>query len=235
MTPSCPWRLVGSRLSGAITNYTLPDGTTVVGITVDRHGNLWFADNFTDPNSYATKEAIGRITPQGRIRMFAVPFPKDAQSPELDAIATGPDGNVYFTADYRGQNNNKDHSFFGQITARGHIRLTALSVSTSSSTYPSDGSYADDVTSLISGPNGKLWFASETGKTPGIARISTSGKLGQFVPVDIYSNLTNGSNGQVWLFGSENMSSNTLATVTRSGIVATRDLPSPNNTLLQLF
>ena len=34
--------------------------------------------------------------------MFAVPFPKDAQSPELDAIATGPDGNVYFTADYRG-------------------------------------------------------------------------------------------------------------------------------------
>ncbi len=139
---------------GAITNYALPDGTIVVGITADRHGNLWFADNFTDPNSYATKEAIGRITPQGRIRMFAVPFPKDAQSPELDAIATGPDGNVYFTADYRGQNNNKDHSFFGQITAWGHIRLTALSVSTSSSTYPNEGSYADDVTSLISGPNG---------------------------------------------------------------------------------
>jgi len=64
---------------GAITNYALPDGTDVAGITADRHGNLWFVDNFTDPNTDATKEAIGRITPQGVITRFAIRLPKDDQ------------------------------------------------------------------------------------------------------------------------------------------------------------
>jgi len=85
---------------------------------------------------------------------------------------------------------------------------------------------------IISGPDGKLWYQESTvqGAT-GIARISTSGKLGPVIPDgDIQSNMVRLPNGQVWFESqaADANSVNELGVATRSGIVATQDLPAPD-------
>jgi streptogramin lyase len=221
------WSIGRIKTSGTITNYPLPLGTTVEGITEDRKGTLWFANDFSDPNTSVSSVSIGRITPDGKIQTFPVKLPRSDQSPELDAITTGPDGQVYFIGGYSDKKGNS-HSFLGQVTAKGHIQLTTLPVSVQSRWYSGNSSYADDVSSLIAGPDGKLWFAAEKRSIPGIARVSTSGKLESFIPDGVDGDLVRAPHQQVWLPGSNTGSDNSssMTIVTRSGIVATRDLPT---------
>ncbi len=209
---------------GTITMYPVPANTSVTGITERRDGSVWFTENFSDPNTNAQTESIGRITRQGLIKTFPVHLrnaePYDQQ---LGAITTGPDGNVWFTGGYSDKKNNP-HTFIGRITARGQLSRFDLpsSLSAGSISSPPSGclcgpTYTD---SVISGPDGKLWFTAQYHDKSGIARISTRGALSPFIPAAIEGNLSSGPDGRVWFAGSE---------ATRSGIVVTSDLPNAGN------
>jgi streptogramin lyase len=92
------------------------------------------------------------------------------------------------------------------------------------------GSYPDaSPYSLVSGPDGRLWFDDEVNKSVGIARISTQGKLGPTILAGYDRDLTIGPNAQVWFsraLGTFDPTLPQLALATRAGIVVTEDLPA---------
>jgi len=105
-----------------------------------------------------------------------------------------------------------------------------LSPGSNSKAY--NASYYNLTDSLFSGPDGKLWFAADMRNETGIARISTSGKLGSFIPAQIFGDVILGPNRQVYFPGSDNLSgSDELTRATRSGIVVTQDVPGFNSML----
>jgi streptogramin lyase len=73
----------------AITEFSrgLKAGSSPVGVTAGRDGNVWFTDEGGTP-------AVGRITPWGQIREFSAGL--DAGS-EPALIAPAPDGALWFT------------------------------------------------------------------------------------------------------------------------------------------
>ena len=205
--------------TGTITMYPLSPNSTSASITEGPDGNLWFTENLGQPGTSNTV-AIGQITPAGQIQTFALPK-KVENGPWVGNITVGPDGNLWFPISY-GYN---DRDAIGRITAKGNVKM--YHVFSSSSPYP-----PPPPKDIISGPDGKLWYQESTvqGAT-GIARISTSGKLGPVIPEgNIQSNMVRLPNGQVWFESqaADADSVNELGVATRSGIVATQDLPAPD-------
>ena len=134
--------------SGVITEYALPytvaASPTCVGLGKD--GNVWFWDDFS--------ELLGRITPAGTITEF--PFPSSAS---INAIASGPDGNLWMTD--IGDNAILKASTSGQLLATYAI--------------PSTNS---EPQGIVAGPDGNVWFTEfASGK---IARITPSGTIAEF-------------------------------------------------------
>jgi len=206
-------------IGGAITEYALPAETAVGGITEGPDGDLWFTENLIS----AGTAAIGRITPQGQIKTFALPK-KVENNASLGNITIGPDGNLWFPFSYFTSAANT--GAIGRITAKGAVKMYVVFSAIESSYGP------DAPGDIISGPDGKLWFEGTVRGTTGIGRISTSGKLGPVIPVggafgnSIGSNMVRLPDGQVWF--EENIYSpvDELGLATRSGVVATQDLPA---------
>lgn len=85
-------------LSGTFTEFPLSNSMATPGeIITGPDGNLWFTEYQLnlDGNSLYSKGKIGRISPNGTITEF--PLPNTKVGPQ--GIATGPDGNLWFTAD----------------------------------------------------------------------------------------------------------------------------------------
>jgi streptogramin lyase len=221
-------------IKGGIAEYPLPADVGVgQSIVVAPDGDVWFTENVPASSALSKTTTIGRLTPEGAMSTFTVPVPTSAQGETLGTIANGPDGNVWFTGSYDPAQGKNNQSFIGRITVSGQIRLFELPPSFSSSSLGGDGFYFEDgygpgyVSSLISGPNGKLWFAATDAQgTSGIAQISTSGKLGSFIPADISGDLVAGSNGQIWFPSSSGLYNVAKGILTRSGVVAAQNLPS---------
>ena len=182
-----------------------------------------------DPVTGNTTVAIGQIA-AGQIQTF-VPLKKVENNESVGNITVGPDGNLWFPISYGG-NSTPDiptEGAIGRITVKGNVKIitsfplrSSLTVLIALPPGPSD---------IISGPDGKLWYQGTVHGTTGIARISTSGKLGPVIPDDnINSNMVPLPNGQVWFEPVNILPANELGVATRSGIVATQDLPesSPN-------
>ncbi len=201
--------------TGMITTYSLPDDSSAY-VTPGPDGNTWFTETVTKPTSNATTSAIGRITPEGQIQTFNLPGTL-AKNASLADIALGPDGNLWFPIGVGTK------AAIGRITAKGKITMYGIPLT------GTEGSYhivsPNPPFSLISGPDGKLWYVTTVGAKAGIARISTKGKLASFIPtITGIGNLVALPNGQVWFDDSAN-TGNTLGVATRSGIVATQDIP----------
>jgi len=198
--------------------YPLSPNSSSASITEGPEGDLWFTENLDEPGLNPSV-AIGQITPAGQIQTFALPKKVD-NGPWVGNITVGPDGNLWFPISY-GYNSRDD---IGRITAKGNVKM--YHVFSSSSPYP-----PPPPKDIISGPDGKLWYQGTVHGKTGIARISTSGKLGPFIPIgNIESNMVRLPNGQV-SFESQAAdvgSVNELGVATRSGIVATQDLPAPD-------
>jgi streptogramin lyase len=157
-----------------------PGRAQLLGIAAGPDGNVWFT---LGDASTAGRARIGRITPGGAVREFAL-------SPDSDphGITAGPDGNLWF-AD-RGLPGR-----IGRITPNGAV--TEFPV-------PMAAVRPDGITS---GPDGNLWFtAFDPDPRPGrsvslIGRITTVGEITEF-PVPTGDGapecIVGGRDGDLW-------------------------------------
>jgi virginiamycin B lyase len=99
-----------------------------IDITRGPDGNMWVADH-----NQAEKKGIGRISPDGTLKVYAV-----AGGPH--SIAAGPDRNVWFTLDWK--------PGIGRISPTGKVKI-----------YPLPG---ESPAALAAG-FGKLWFVTDNG------------------------------------------------------------------------
>ena len=220
-----PFSIGRITTAGAITIYPLSPNSTSAFVTAGPGGIAWFSENLFNQESSKSTAAIGRITPEGKIQTFYLPQ-KVPRAAHLGNITLGPDGNLWFSVSYLRKSSHAPQAAIGRITARGKVKMYHV-VTTGNKPY---GSYPPSPPSdLISGPDGKLWFNGTVNGITGIARISTSGKFAPVIPVaDNFSNMVRLPNGQVWFENGANGILDTtgaLGIATRSGIVATTDLP----------
>jgi len=129
---------------------------------------MWFTDK--------TGNAIGRITPTGAIKEFALP----THAADPQRIVAGPDGNLWFTE------TSAVPSKIGKITTAGAIKEFTLP------------SHASAPNAIVKGPDGNLYVGeTSVGK---LARATTAGAITEFTtPSGGVHALTVGPDGQVWL------------------------------------
>ncbi len=140
--------------TGAIVEYPLPDLDQEPSFIVAAHdGNLWFVV----PN----ESLVGRISPRGAIAEFPLPHApcympgvdgSNGEPCQVDSLAVGPGGTVWFGERWRGA--------VGRVDASGAVTEYTLPPAPGGST---------DVFPLGLGPDGALWLAAD-------------GALGRFVP-----------------------------------------------------
>src|SRR5262249_26763972 len=106
------------------------------------------------------------------------PLPEGDHSPT--SIATGPDGNLWFT-ELRGLR-------IGRLTPRGALTEYPL--------VPATGTPS----AIVAGPDGNLWFLIDGTGIPAIGRITPTGTIAQFpVPQAAYlGDLAAGPDGNLW-------------------------------------
>jgi streptogramin lyase len=202
-------------------------------ITAGPDGNVWFTSYCDGGNcgafpTYCARSecgaTIGRITPQGVIEHFPIPFTYSAP----DNIVTGPDGNLWFIqydqirrispdgvlTDF-GEKLDGSRSIVGGadgnlwFTEEGGIgRMTPAGVITHF--RPASGSL--DTAGITGGPDGNLWFTETNGARVG--RVTPNGAITEFAmpgarleageeaegagSVTGYAVITAGADGNLW-------------------------------------
>ncbi len=161
------WSIGRITAGRKITVYPLPSQVTNVGgITAGPDGNIWFTETSANSQAGARRSPLRRITPMGNIQTFALPQQVE-NGASAGNITVGPDGNLWFPISYNG------YDAIGRITAKVKVKIFNILSTYNYGSYP-PGPPSD----LISGPDRTLWFEGTVNGTTGIARISTSGKLG---------------------------------------------------------
>jgi streptogramin lyase len=169
--------------SGTATLFNIPGGLAAIDITAGPDGNLWFTTSEAQTGTYD----IGRCTPTGAIKLFAVPT-SATTGQEPWGIAAGPDGNVWFTLSGSDQ--------IGRIsTASWNTGQTnEYSVAINGGRTPA-GPHG-----ITTGPNGDIWFTDWTAGQ--IVEYPTSPVLSQTLVSSTSDNLVGtaaGPNGDEWV------------------------------------
>ena len=167
--------------SGDLTEYPIPAvqrpapyaglaGGTPIGLAAGADGALWFGLGFD------FGDAVARITTTGTVTMYFLAAPVINN---IQQIASGPDGNLWFTE------NATDE--IGRITLSGTITEFPLP-------HKSSGPVG-----ITSGADGNLWFAEHDGNR--IGRITPDGTIAEF-SLPTFANwpdqITRGPDGNVW-------------------------------------
>jgi streptogramin lyase len=129
-------------------------------------------------DSGTTTDSGGAMRDTGPRNVFTM-FPLSHRSADLESIAAGPDGNLWFTERTANQ--------IGRITPLGAI---------SEFPVPTTNVSPDAITS---GPDGNLWFTEFNAKQ--IGRITPTGQITEFpVPAagEINGQITTGPDGNLW-------------------------------------
>lgn len=143
--------------SGAVTQYSLPEGKDVGPVAVGPDGNIWFSTATANPTTGAFIAAyFGEITPQGVVTEYEIP----GQSVPRDFV-TGPDGNIWFI-----DNTDYPSQIAKYVPSSGAI--TAYPV-------PTSGAQPG---SLANGPDGNIWFTESN--EDNVGEITTSGAVTEY-------------------------------------------------------
>lgn len=190
---------------GKITEYEIP-WSHPVGIALGPDGLMWYT------GAYSDKDKLGKITAAGEVTEYALPSKSDPE-----AIVTGGDGNLWFTA--------PGTKKIGRMSSSGTI-LNEYAVSGAPKDIAADSQsnlwftmpYANkigkitsqgtlteyEVPTKVSGPGnitragGKMWFTEEY--VDKIASITASGTITEYsVSSDgTLSDITLGPDGNLW-------------------------------------
>jgi streptogramin lyase len=133
-----------------------------INITAGPDGNVWFNDYKLFSSGVA---AVGRVKPSGEITEYlqnADESPKLAglnAGSEPIAVATGPDGNLWFT------DRNLSAPAIGKINPASPETAEEFSAGLNAESNPQG---------IVAGPDGNLWFADASETTPAIGMINPS-------------------------------------------------------------
>jgi virginiamycin B lyase len=181
-------------------NLQATDRTTLHAVAVDGSGN------YNDCAGNAPSCGAGPSVP--RVTEFAVPTAADPLSIAGPiSIASGPDGNLWFTEAYA----NK----IGRITPSGVITEFVI---------PTGESLPYGISS---GPDGNLWFTES--KANKIGRITPSGVITEFVIPTANSfpcGISNGPDGNLWF---TELKANKIGSITTAGTIREFSLPTANS------
>ncbi len=197
---------------GVVTEYQIPAGISAQSLIVGPDRNIWFSviDATNADTSGINSGKIGRITPEGRIKIFNV-----SNAISINGIAKGVDGRIWFTADNQKPNASETRYAIGTITTGGHVEQRLLD-----KTY----SYAS---SIAVGTDGSVYFQESKTSIPdqydwvnGIGRIRPGGAISTIETMG-NDGLTMGPDGNLWTKGSTDMGFGPafLNRTTPSGIV----------------
>lgn len=199
----------GHTFSGQMRFFTIPPPYLATGsIATGPDGNIWFPtvayEHFgtTQPSG-----AIGRITADGKLSMFALPNPNSYPQ----SIVAGPDGTLWFTA-VQGSGKveygvDTPPGFQQSVSEIGYLTITGKF--TLLNPLPS-GTYAGEI---VNGPDDHLWFTeamysgspgnSETNQLARVTSSASGGAIRTFsLPLlqqdDIVTSLVTGPDGNLW-------------------------------------
>jgi virginiamycin B lyase len=207
-------------VDGSYSEYPIPPRITDVGdLVAGPDGNVWFTDSASNK--------IGRMTPAGQVREFALPSYPAAQCGQLcpGSITVGPDGALWFA-----NTQLAGVPGIGRITTDGLVSLFSLPT----------GSVPGAITA---GPDGNLWFTEDRG--PGLGRLTTDGSVTEFaIPGFQHAgvaalSLTEGPDAAIWFTISDLVSEASptatvkpgqLGRITTAGIVTMYTPPGEGTT-----
>jgi virginiamycin B lyase len=136
---------------GSVTTFPLPAPYTAFDLVKGPDGNVWFtSDLMLDGSHY---DAIGRMTPRGRLRFFTIPTANSAP----EGIALGPDHDLWF---------GEGAGRIGAISTAGKIREFAT------------GYRGSEISAILAGPGRSMWFMDRGRRAVG--EITMSGVVREF-------------------------------------------------------
>jgi streptogramin lyase len=188
------WFTAGSATGSTIDRITLDGAITVFSpvttdsnldigdITAGPDGTIWFILSPLGSGPPGPGGRIGRMTTQGVVTLFPA-----TSGSNPTALATGPDGNVWFT---------DKGGYIGRITPTGALTQ-----------FPVPGTVGVSG-GTAAGPDGNMWFAA-LGAVGYVGSITHDGKVTLFpVPTDAYDDacpdviacgIVAGLDGNLWL------------------------------------
>jgi virginiamycin B lyase len=196
-----------------IESFLIPgDGAHVWKMTPGPDGAIWFTLQTCDEPQCHTgvrHDFIGRITADGQITEFSLPFDPQPFGAGPYGITAGPDGALWFTL-IRGD-------AIGRITTTGALTFFPLPPSP---VPPGDTAPYN----IVSGPDGALWFTQAFA----VGRITTAGQVVTFpVNTGVSSDPTGiaaGPDGALWV---TLINANQIRRITPAGAQTTYVLPAP--------
>jgi streptogramin lyase len=202
-----------STTAGSITEFTVPPVTDQApeptAITAGPGNALWFIEADGGSDTIDEIPTAATVATPG-IQHFTVP----TAGAYATGIASGPDGNLWFTEQGADQ--------IGKLTPGGTF---------SSYPLPDLDSYPAAITA---GPNGALWFTEsyEIGEIPTTATVATPG-IQQFTLLDgddPTDSIAVGPDGNLWFPVSTGSFSESIARMTPTGTVTYYPLSTPAGT-----
>lgn len=201
---------------GRLTTFALGGGHALPysehDLAVGLEGDLFFGELHATAGPLGIdRSAIGRLSPTGRLAQFDL----GAGAAEVGSIASGPDGDLWFTLRYRGSS-IRPGPWVGKVTPDGAVTR-----------YRVDGAPSQ----IVAGPDGAAWFADPDGERSALGRISPQGAV-TYVPLPGFAptSLAVGWDGNFWVTGSAAPNSNELAHVTPGGQVTMLPVPGDEGT-----
>jgi streptogramin lyase len=143
------------------------------------------------------------MTPTGEFTEFPIPTPNSGPT----GIATGPDGNLWFTETSAGK--------IGRITTGGTVSEFAL---------PNP---RDEPEGIAQGPDGNLWFTEVFGDA--IGRISTNGEITEFpLPSEVSrpTGIASGPDRNLWFTEEQG---DRIGEITPTGRITEFPVPAPGS------
>jgi streptogramin lyase len=197
----------------------LPSGSFPQGITAGADGNLWFVDQ--KQNGVYT---VGKVTVACKVTEYSTKVNAgvfQAASFTFAGVATGPDGNLWFTNPQASTNRK-----IGRITTAGTITFyatldlpLAVAAGPDGNVWAIESSHVAKITatgveteypitnggstSIVTGPDGNIWFGEGNFS---FAKITPAGSITEFPALsptfNTLSSVCSGPDGALWFPGS---------------------------------